>query len=120
MFDNITVDASGNVILQEDVGNNQHNGKIWKFDPASRVLTLLARHDSLRFGDIGVPAAPGFNQDEESSGVIDVSELFTGVAGYDTSAYRYFLLVVQAHFNVAAADPEVVEKGQLLMMRVGR
>jgi hypothetical protein len=108
------------VILQEDVGNNPHNGKIWKFDPSSRVLTLLARHDPLRFGDVGMAAAPGFNQDEESSGVIDVTPLFAGVDGYDVTLYRYFLLDVQAHFNVSATDPEVVEKGQLLMMRVAK
>jgi len=117
MFDNITVDSSGNLVLQEDVGNQVHNGKIWKFEPASRTLTLLGKHDPARFGDIAIPAAAGFNQDEESSGVIEVTDLFAGVRGYDTAQFRYFLLDVQAHFNVQASDPEVVEKGQLLMMR---
>jgi len=120
MFDNITVDSSGNLVLQEDVGNNQHNGKIWKFEPSSRTLTLLGKHDPLRFGDVGVAAAPGFNQDEESSGVIDVTGLFAGVEGYDVARFRYFLLDVQAHFNLQSVDPELVEKGQLLMMRTAR
>lgn len=118
MFDNITVDAAGNLILLEDVGNQAHNGKIWKYDVASNSLIVLGKHDPARFGDIGVPASGGFNQDEESSGVIDVTPLFQGIEGYDTAAFRYFLLDVQAHFNVQANDPEVVEKGQLLLMRV--
>lgn len=120
MFDNITVDASGRLVLQEDVGNNPHNGKVWGFDPEARALTLLGRHDPARFGDIGMPAGAGFNQDEESSGVIEVTPLFEGVEGYDTARFRYFLLDVQAHVNVSATDPEVVEKGQLLMMRAPR
>ncbi|MBC7894937.1 MAG: hypothetical protein H7066_05970, partial [Cytophagaceae bacterium] len=33
MFDNITVDGAGHVVLQEDPGNDPHNAKIWKFDP---------------------------------------------------------------------------------------
>jgi hypothetical protein len=44
--------------------------------------------------------------------------LFQGVAGYDTNAFQYFLLDVQAH--ASAGDVELVEKGQLLMMRVAR
>jgi hypothetical protein len=117
MYDNITVDSAGNVILQEDVGNQQHLGKIFKYDPTTHGLTLIGQHDPARFGDIGIPAAAGFNQDEESSGVIEVTDLFVGVDGYETGLYRYFLLDVQAHFNISATDPELVEKGQFLMMR---
>ena len=117
MYDNITVDTAGNVILQEDVGNQQHNGKIWKYDPTTDALTLLGKHDPTRFGDIGVSATADFNQDEESSGVIEVTGLFEGVDGYETGLYRYFLVDVQAHFNISATDPELVEKGQFLMMR---
>jgi hypothetical protein len=117
MYDNITVDAAGKLILLEDVGNQAHNGKIWKYEPMTDSLTLLGGHDRARFGDLGLPAATGFNQDEESSGVIEVTDLFEGVKGYETSLYRYFLLDVQAHFNVSGSDPELVEKGQLLMMR---
>jgi len=117
MYDNITVDSNGNVILLEDVGNQQHNGKVWKYEPVTDALTLLGKHDPARFGDIGISAGSGFNQDEESSGVIEVTEFFTGVEGYQTEHYRYFLLDVQAHTNISGADPELVEKGQFLMMR---
>jgi hypothetical protein len=115
MYDNITVDSAGNVVLQEDVGGQAHSGKIWKYDPVTDSLTLLGKHDPARFGDIGTPAAAGFNQDEESSGVIEVTDLFAGVEGYETGLYRYFLVDVQAH--ISAGDSELVEKGQFLMMR---
>ncbi len=118
MFDNLTVDGQGNVILQEDVGGNAHNGKIWKYTPTTDVLTLLAKHDVARFGDIGVPATAPHNNDEEASGVIDVTDIFAGAPGYDTATYNYFLLVAQAHS--ANPDAELVERGQLLMMRVAK
>ena len=45
MFDNITVNAQGKLVLQEDVGNNAHLGKVWQYDPATDALTELAQHD---------------------------------------------------------------------------
>lgn len=65
--------------------------------------------------------AAGFiTRDEESSGVIEVTDLFAGVAGYDTAAYRHFLLDTQVHRTIAATEPEFVEIGPLMMMRVAR
>lgn len=118
MMDNITVDGQGNVIICEDVGNNAHNGKVWKYKPSTDALTLLASHDVARFGDNGIPATAPHNLDEESSGVIEVTDQFVGVPGYDTATYNYFLIVVQAHS--VHPDPELVERGQLLMMRVAK
>ena len=64
MFDNMTIDGRGQVLLQEDVANQQHLGKIWHYDIATDTLTEIAKHDPSRFGDIGVPATAPFNQDE--------------------------------------------------------
>lgn len=101
MFDNITVTKDGKVLLQEDVGNNAHIGKIWEYDPASDAPTLLAQHDPDRF----TPPTPSpFNQDEESSGIIDVTDIL-GSAGQNA-----FLFDVQAHFNIVG---ELVQGGQL-------
>lgn len=116
MFDNLTVNSYGHVIIQEDVGGNAHNGKIWSYNPVADALTLLAGHDPARFGDLGVPATAPHNNDEESSGVIEVSRLFAGEKGYDTGRFRYYLLTVQAHSSLT--DPELVQRGQLLLMRV--
>lgn len=106
MFDNITVDEFGRVLLQEDVGGQAHNGKVWLYDAATDRLTQLAQHDPARFGDLGRAATSPFNNDEESSGVIDVSDIL----GPGT-----YLLDVQAHYGLGG---ELVEGGQLLKMTV--
>jgi phosphodiesterase/alkaline phosphatase D-like protein len=116
MYDNITVDTTGHIILQEDVGNQAHIGKVWTYDIANDRIFQLARHDPARFGDVGVPATAPYNQDEESSGVIDVSSIL-GPGSY--------LLDVQAHYPINSANPngfsnpnELVEGGQLLLMKI--
>ena len=104
MFDNITVDTDGKVVLCEDVGNNAHLGKVWQYDPATDTLSQLAEHDPSRF----VTGGSGFlTQDEESSGVIDVSHIL-GNAGENV-----YLIDTQAHFPVAG---EQVEGGQLQLI----
>lgn len=124
MFDNITVDDMGRVLLQEDVGNQTHLGKVWIYDIASGATLELARHESDFFldtdsGTPGVqslkdldPALPGSQgtQDEESSGIIDLSDIL---------GEGYYMLNVQAHLNITASQPELVEPGQLLVMHVG-
>jgi RTX calcium-binding nonapeptide repeat (4 copies)/Calx-beta domain len=101
MFDNVTVDKYGHVLLQEDVGSSAHNSKIWQYDIATDTLKLLAKHDPARFGDIGVAATAPFNINEESSGIIDAQ---------DVLGPGWFLLDTQAHYNISG---ELVEGGQL-------
>ena len=110
MFDNITVNSRGQVLLQEDPGGNNYNAKIWQYDPQTDDLKLLAQHDPERFGDIGKEPTPPFNNNEESSGIIDVTGI-VGQPGKDV-----YLLDVQAHYSVD--DPELVQGGQLLAMQV--
>jgi hypothetical protein len=123
MMDNITVDADGDVYLQEDVGNQVHLGKVWKYEPATDVLTLLAEHDATRFiagASSDIDGTDSRQSDEESSGIIEVTKMFKHVRGYDTRNYRYFLFDVQAHYssvNGVALDPELVQGGQVLMMK---
>jgi secreted PhoX family phosphatase len=57
MFDNIAIDNSGHILLQEDVGNNEHIGKIWQYTMSNGELKMVAQHDSLRFK----PGAPLFH-----------------------------------------------------------
>ena len=78
---------------------------IWRYTIETDTLTAVARHDSERF----VPGAIGFlgTRDEESSGIIDVSDILG--AGW-------FLLTVQAPYNIG--DPELVAGGQLLALHV--
>jgi RTX calcium-binding nonapeptide repeat (4 copies) len=124
MFDNIAVDKLGRVLLQEDVGNQTHLGKVWMYDIASGATLEVARHESDFFTDTD-PVTPGVQplkdldtsipgnqgtQDEESSGIIDLSQILGD---------GYYLLNVQAHLNISASQPELVEPGQLLVMKVG-
>lgn len=111
MFDNLTVTADGKIFLQEDVGNAAHNGKMWMFDPTTSALIQIAMHDPNRFGNIGVPATPPFTQDEETSGVIDISRLIN-------DGNTWLLTSDQAHYTggISAAN---VEGGQLLAIRIG-
>lgn len=126
MMDNITVDASGDVYLQEDVGNQTHLGKIWKYHAGSGAITQIAQHDATRFisgATADIDGSDAKQSDEESSGIIEVSQLLKGTAGYDTDNFHYFMLDVQAHYgsvNGVALPAELVEGGQLLMMKVAR
>jgi len=104
MMDNLTVTQDGKVVIEEDVGNNAHNGKIWQYDPATDQLTLLAQHDPSRFTTGG---SNFLTQDEESSGIIDVTDIL-GSAGQ-----KAYLLDTQAHYNIAG---ELVQGGQLSVM----
>lgn len=101
MLDNLTVTDRGQILLQEDPGNQPHLAKIWRYSIARDELSLVAQHDPRRF-------APGgeffLTQDEESSGIIDLS----GILGEG-----WFLLDVQAHYAISG---ELVEGGQLLAL----
>ncbi len=104
MLDNITVNKDGHLILQEDVGNNAHLGRVFEYDPVADKLTTLAEHDPARFLAGG---ANFLTQDEESSGVIDVTDIL-GSAGQNA-----YLLTTQAHNTLGG---ELVEGGQLQLM----
>lgn len=107
MFDNITVDTSGKVTLLEDVGNNAHLGRVWQYDPSADSLTQIAIHDSDKFLTGG---ANFLTQDEEASGVIDISSIL-GNAGE-----HVYLVDTQAHFT-AGVPVDQVEGGQLQIIR---
>lgn len=109
MMDNMTFDNYGHILLLEDVGGAPHNGKVWQYTIATDQIKLLAKHDPAKFGDIvaGVAqaATAPFTNDEETSGIIDMSDILG--AGN-------FIVVDQAHYNVG--DTEAVEGGQLLKL----
>ena len=97
MFDNLTVDRRGHVLLQEDPGRPEYLARIWQYDIASDTLTEVAHHDPDRF----VPGGSKFlTIDEESSGIVDAEKIL-GRAGtcFD----------VQAHYT--KPRPELVEGG---------
>ncbi len=128
MFDNITVNGEGHILIQEDPGNQFYNAKTWLYDADARKLTQIAMSDPQRFGDVGADSVvtPGddrikpantegvnFSRDEENSGVIEITELLKGSKRYEAGR-RYYLAVNQAHFK--SNDEELVEGGQMYLM----
>ncbi|MFZ4519968.1 MAG: alkaline phosphatase PhoX [Microthrixaceae bacterium] len=104
MMDNITVTPSGDVLIQEDPGNQPYVAGIWQYDPGTDQIRKVLVHDPARFA-VG---APGFvTQDEESSGIIPLQDI-TGANNY--------LVDVQSH--ATSSDPELVEDGQLLSVNI--
>ena len=104
MLDNITVDARGNVMLQEDPGNQPYLARIWRYDIKRDALTEVATFDPALFS----PGAASFvTQDEESSGFIDATDIL---------GQGWYLLDAQVHKT--NPDPELVEYGQLLALFV--
>lgn len=102
MLDNIVVDHTGHVMLQEDPGGQDYLARIWQYDIGADSLTEVAHHDPARFTG---PAR--LTNDEESSGIVDAEKIL---------GKGWFVFDVQAHY--ATPDPELVEGGQLLALYV--
>ena len=108
MLDNLTFDPDGNLLLQEDPGDNARSARLWKFDLSNNNLLEVAQHKPA----LVTPGAPGFlTQDEESSGILDVSAIL---------GYRAYLVTVQLHGSarpLPGEREELVDDGQLLLLR---
>jgi hypothetical protein len=117
MFDNISVNKDGSIYLQEDTGGANHNGKIWQYNPADGSMKLVAKFDPALFGDVnpvnGSFTAGTHTNDEESSGIIDITDLLGRNDGK-----QYSLLAVQDHASAAklGLPSALVEGGQLVVM----
>jgi secreted PhoX family phosphatase len=104
-FDNLTVDANGKLIIQEDPGNQAYIAKTWQFDPATSQTVQTLESDRSRF----ITGAPGFlTQDEESSGIIDI----TSILGKNDGK-QYYVGNMQAHYSLGG---ELVEGGQVYLL----
>ena len=106
MWDNFTVSADGKVTLLEDPGNNARDAAVWQYDPSNSQLTKIAQHDPSLFIAGG---ANFITVDEESSGVIDVSNIL-GNAG------EVYLLDTQVHQAATGPLANEIEGGQLQLI----
>lgn len=106
MMDNIGFDEFGNILIQEDPGNNAHLAKIWGYSTTAEKLVLLAQHDPSRFA----APTPPFSRDEESSGITDITDILDPTG---TTGLAYALFDVQAHY---ANGSTLIEGGQLLTL----
>jgi hypothetical protein len=109
-FDNITVNKKGRVLMQEDPGGNAYIAKTWIVDPKEPLEAIqIFESDRNRFS-AGPPL--GLTVDEESSGIIEVTDLLRAASWFDKGR-RYYLGVMQAHY---ANGPSLVEGGQFFLM----
>ena len=101
----MTVGENGKLYIQEDPGNSSYIAKTWEYDPETGAWTQILKSDANRF----ITGAPGFlTQDEESSGIIDV----TSILGRNDGK-QYYLANMQAHYGIPG---ELVEGGQLYLV----
>ena len=108
-FDNLTVDGDGNVIVQQDPGGSAYIAKTWKINPTTGSAVQILESDRDRFD----PAGPDFlTTNEESSGVIEVTDIVQSANWYETGR-RYYLANMQAHYPI---DGEFVEGGQVYLV----
>jgi hypothetical protein len=104
MPDNLTIDEAGNILLQEDPGNNITRSKVWAYRVADGKLAQVLQFSSKYFDKT---SATFMTQDEESSGILDVTKaLKTGAS--DTN--HYYLLDAQVHSTIAVARPDLTDK----------
>jgi hypothetical protein len=103
-LDNLTANERGRLVIQEDPAGQAYLARVWQYDLALDMLEEVAEADPSRFKP---PTPPPFTQQEESSGVIDVSDIL---------GEGWYLLDFQAHYT--NDDPELVEGGQLLAMHL--
>jgi hypothetical protein len=106
MFDNITIDQHGRLLLQEDTGNDPRVSRIWLYGIDTGEFMQVAHHNPELFEPNLTPSR-FITQDEESSGIIDVEHLL---------GPGWFLFDVQVH--KLSDDPELVEGGQLVALYV--
>lgn len=124
--DNIDVDGTGNVLIQEDPGNSDHISRVVAYRISDGKVGVVAKFVDQYFK----PGSPAFiTRDEESSGITDVSSFLRNGESDKTS---YFVLDAQVHATALASRPDLanasaaekaalanaIEGGQLYLMTV--
>jgi hypothetical protein len=120
--DNIAVDSFGNVLIQEDPGKNAHLARIVSYRISDGKVGTIAQYKSEYFTSTG---ASFITEDEESSGIVDITtELRTSKS--DTASY--YMFVAQVHATPAKSRPDLdpadatlakaVEGGQWYILKI--
>jgi hypothetical protein len=112
-FDNITVDRFGNIMIQEDAGNVAHLGKTWSYNPTTDSLTQILSNDPAQFLSGGANYTG--TQDEEASGIIDITSIMQPNSSLLLPGEAYYLASFQNHLALGGAP---VEGGQLQLIHL--
>lgn len=97
--DNLTVTKNGVVVIQEDPGNNAHVSRVVAYQVSSKKLRVIAEFDKQYFTATG---SKYMTQDEESSGIIDVTSLLA--KNGDTNSYFFLNAQVHTYSGVTTVD----------------
>jgi hypothetical protein len=127
--DNLAVTKNGVLLIQEDPGNNGHVSRIFAFRLSDSKIATIAEFNKEYFA---TGAAKFMTIDEESSGIIDATDLFAR-PGDNTS---YFLFNTQVHTtgvigsrpdlawkskaSKAASDKAAIEGGAYYLMTIDK
>ena len=101
--DNITVDGSGHILIQEDPGNNDQVSRLFAYDIATKKIAVIAKFKDEYFAATGKSK---MTIDEESSGVIDVTKYFKKDAS-DTKSY--YIYNAQVHTLTSTTRPDITD-----------
>lgn len=99
--DNIEVDGAGNVLIQEDPGNNDLVARMVAYRIADGKLATVTKFKNEYFA---VGAKQFITKDEESSGVTDVTDILRTSKNDKNSYYVYD---AQIHATPTAARPDL-------------
>jgi hypothetical protein len=102
--DNITIDNNGNLLIQEDPGANDAVARIVAYRISDGALGIVAKFKDQYFKKGG---AEFITNDEESSGIIDVTS-FLKKGSSDKATY--FMFNAQVHAPAAKARMDITDE----------
>lgn len=115
--DNLEVDGFGNILIQEDPGNNAQLSRMFAYRISDGKLATIAQFNKDLFSTAAA-SSKFITEDEESSGVLNVTNLFKSGKS-DTN--KYYILVAQVHATGDAlfkARPDITsEAGKALLLK---
>jgi secreted PhoX family phosphatase len=119
--DNLAIDESGHILIQEDPGNNAHVARVLAYRISDGKLAVVAQFDKQYFA---TDATTPITIDEESSGVVNANA-FLKKAG-DSASYFFFNAQVHATTSksrlestpVDALDQAAIEGGQFYLLKI--
>lgn len=102
--DNMTVTKNGIIMIQEDPGNNLALARVLAYRISDGKIATVAQFDAQYFTPTG---AKYITTDEESSGIIDVTEFMAKKGDTNT----YFVLNAQIHTPGGVTTVDANQKG---------
>ncbi|MGZ8502720.1 MAG: alkaline phosphatase PhoX, partial [Candidatus Limnocylindrales bacterium] len=114
--DNVGIDRHGNILIQEDPGNNNHIARIAAYRIKDGALGVIARFDPSLFGPGATDDPTRLTTDEESSGIVDTEQILgTGTFVFDAQVHTSKGLPAGTGPGTVG---ELVERGQILVLKV--